>query len=152
MKKSVGVIAALTVFSVSALFPLASSAADLDIRVGGGRGVAIGVDVGRPPPPMRYEALPPQRDGYIWVPGYWTWAGQQHVWVEGRWERERPGYAYVPGRWEQRGERWHYEPERWEEHRREEAYRDQERHEEHRYREERRDEHRREEWRDRDGR
>ncbi len=79
----------------------------------GGAGFAIGVEIGTPPPPLRYEAPPPPRGGYVWAPGYWAWDGYRYVWLEGRWLAQRPGYFYEPGRWEQRHEHWIYRGEAW---------------------------------------
>lgn len=76
-------------------------------------GLSIGVVIGSPPPPPRYQPLPPPRPGQLWSPGYWAWDGYRYVWLEGRWLAARPGYAYVPGRWEQRPGGWMYYGERW---------------------------------------
>lgn len=65
------------------------------------------------PPPVRYEAVPVPRRGYVWVPGYWDWRGRRHVWVSGAWVRERSGYAYQPHRWIERDGRWQFERGRW---------------------------------------
>lgn len=46
------------------------------------------------PPPMRYEAVPAPRAGYIWAPGYWNARNNRHYWQAGHWERERKGYHY----------------------------------------------------------
>lgn len=73
--------------------------------------VAVSVRIG--PPPLRVEAVPVPRRGYLWVPGYWDWRGHHHVWVRGRWVRERHGYFYHPHRWEQRGDRWYLNRGRW---------------------------------------
>src|SRR5580658_1460864 len=36
--------------------------------------------------------------GYVWVPGYNSWAGSNYHWVGGRWEvPPRPHAAWVPG-------------------------------------------------------
>ena len=67
---------------------------------------AVDISVQIAPPTPRYEAVPPPRHGYVWVPGYWDWRGQRHVWVGGTWARERPGYSYRAPRWEQRDGRW----------------------------------------------
>ncbi len=76
-------------------------------------GVAIGIEIGSPPPPPRYEVMPPPRGGYLWAPGYWAWDGYNYVWLEGRWLRQRPGYIYVPGRWEQRHQHWYFNEGAW---------------------------------------
>ncbi|MFC5472333.1 hypothetical protein [Paraherbaspirillum soli] len=74
----------------------------------------VDVQIG-PPPPPRYERLPPRRYGYVWSPGYWAWDGYQYVWVRGGWVRVRPGYRYYAPHWE-RGERdrWEFRERRWE--------------------------------------
>jgi hypothetical protein len=36
-----------------------------------------------------YQAAPAVREGYIWVPGYWTYDGNSRVWVSGHYERDR---------------------------------------------------------------
>jgi hypothetical protein len=74
-------------------------------------GVVVDVEVA--PPPVRVEAVPGPRAGYVWVPGYWDWRGHEHVWVTGRWMHERRGWHYVPEHWVQVGPRWHFEPGRW---------------------------------------
>lgn len=77
-------------------------------------GFSISIDVDQPPPSPRYEAAPPARPGWVWVPGFWYWEGHRHIWREGRWERPRPGHHWVAPRWEDRGGRHHFEPGRWE--------------------------------------
>lgn len=75
-------------------------------------GVSIDIDIA--PPPVRVEAVPPVRVGYVWAPGYWEWRDHAHVWVGGRWIGERRGYHWVPDRWEPRGPHWHHEAGHWE--------------------------------------
>jgi hypothetical protein len=75
-------------------------------------GIAIDIDIA--PPPLRVEAVPPPRGGFVWAPGYWEYRGREHVWVGGRWVSERRGYHWVPDRWEQRGPHWHHERGHWE--------------------------------------
>ena len=65
------------------------------------------------PPPPRYEALPRQRQGQIWVPGHWEWRGRHHVWMSGYWLPARPGYYYRNPRWEQRNGHWEMHDGRW---------------------------------------
>ena len=74
---------------------------------------AVGLYVEIAPPPMRIEAVPAPRHGYIWAPGYWNWHGNGHVWVAGSYMRERHGYRYSEPRWEQRDGRWYQERGRW---------------------------------------
>jgi hypothetical protein len=84
--------AVLVVASVTASMP-ALSATYVDVRVA--------------PPAPRYEAMPAQRPGYVWTPGYWDWRGNRHVWVSGSWVRERPGYVYTRPTWVNDNGRWH---------------------------------------------
>ena len=65
------------------------------------------------PPPLRVEAVPAPRAGYVWAPGYWDLEGGHHVWRTGHWERERVGYSWVAPTWVQRDNRWYFEQGRW---------------------------------------
>ena len=52
----------------------------------------VGVYIGTPPPPLRYEVDPPMPgQGFVWTDGYWNWVGTLYIWVPGRWQR--PPYA-----------------------------------------------------------
>ena len=59
-----------------------------------------GVVVTEPPAPIveTYGVAP--YPGYIWLGGYWNWAGGRHEWVAGHWERPHPGYRWEPHHWE----------------------------------------------------
>ncbi len=61
----------------------------------------VTISSGTPPPPVRYETMPPPRVGYLWVEGYWNWNGGAHVWVPGHWVRARSGYEYAQPRWQE---------------------------------------------------
>ncbi|MBB5056813.1 hypothetical protein HDF16_001498 [Granulicella aggregans] len=55
----------------------------------------IGVYIGAPPPPIRYEARPPlPGPGYAWIDGYWEPYGGRYRWVGGRWDRPPYPGAY----------------------------------------------------------
>lgn len=75
--------------------------------------VSVNVNIGTAPPPLRYERMPPPRNGYVWAPGYWNWNGYQHVWAQGHWVRARPGYVYHRPEWRQDHGRWYLHNERW---------------------------------------
>ena len=75
-------------------------------------GVFVDIDVA--PPPIRVEAVPPPRVGFVWAPGYWEYRDHAHVWVPGRWVGERRGFHWVPEHWDQRGPHWHFTPGHWE--------------------------------------
>jgi hypothetical protein len=77
----------------------------------------VSITFGAPPPPVRYEAVPAPRAGYVWAPGHWRLANDQYVWQGGQWYQARPGYRYVPDNWERYTdngrERWRYHASRW---------------------------------------
>lgn len=56
-----------------------------------------------PPAPRveRYVYAP--GPGYVWVPGYYSWAGSNYNWVGGRWALPPHAHAsWVPGHYVQR--------------------------------------------------
>lgn len=67
------------------------------------------------PPPLQYEqpGYPPSSE-FVWIAGYWNWAGARYVWVPGRWEAPRPGLYWVPHRWERDANQWRRQGGRWE--------------------------------------
>ncbi|MCI4441194.1 hypothetical protein [Tibeticola sp.] len=67
-----------------------------------------------PPPPPRYEWVPPPPFvGAIWIAGFWEWRNGW-VWVPGRWVRP-PGHdhRWMPPRYEQRDGRLIFVPGFW---------------------------------------
>lgn len=101
MKRLVWALAAVAITS-SVVLPLQASAQ-----------VSVSVNIGTAPPPLRYERVPPPRNGYVWAPGYWNWNGYQHVWAQGHWVTARPGYVYHRPEWRQDHGRWYLDNERW---------------------------------------
>ncbi len=77
--------------------------------------VNINIGIGTPPPAPIYEAVPAQRAGYVWLPGYWNWDDHyhKHAWKKGHWAPARPGYVYESPRWVQASNGWVLQPERW---------------------------------------
>lgn len=73
----------------------------------------VNITFGSPPPPVRYEAVPAPRSGYVWAPGHYELVNDQYVWRQGQWMTARPGYRYVAPAWSQVGNRWQYMPSRW---------------------------------------
>ena len=69
--------------------------------------------VEKAPPPVREEAVPAPRAGYVWSQGYWDWRNNEYVWVPGTWVRERPGYVYHHREWRERDGRWELVRESW---------------------------------------
>ena len=74
---------------------------------------AVEVYLNSAPPPVRVEAVPTPRHGYLWVPGHWEARNHRYVWKAGYWERERKGYYYTTPRWTERNNRWYYESGHW---------------------------------------
>lgn len=72
----------------------------------------IGIEVGGPPPPPRYERIAP-RPGMVWVRGHWQWRHGRYVWVPGHAVRARPGYAWVQPAWRPYGPRWRFQAGYW---------------------------------------
>ncbi|WP_050462950.1 YXWGXW repeat-containing protein [Herbaspirillum autotrophicum] len=85
----------LTAISASAFIPAQAVAQ-----------VGVSIVIGTPPPPPRYERVPPPRNGYVWAPGYWNWDGHRHVWAGGHWEPVRRGYMYDRPQWRQGHNGW----------------------------------------------
>jgi hypothetical protein len=92
MRKLVGVAVA-TILSTALLVGAQPAAAALD--------VAISVNIAPPELPV-YEQPEIPDAGYIWTPGYWSWAddGSGYYWVPGTWVlAPEPGYLWTPGWW-----------------------------------------------------
>lgn len=63
-----------------------------------------------PPPLPDYVQPPCPADGYIWTPGYWSWATGGYYWVPGIWVMPPAiGLLWTPGYWDFFGGfyRWH---------------------------------------------
>jgi len=67
------------------------------------------------PPAPRYGAVgAAPGPGYVWVNGYWGWAGGRYVWNEGRWAHPPHGrHAWVEGGWHHEGHGWRYHEGHW---------------------------------------
>jgi hypothetical protein len=78
-------------------------------------GAQIGVYIGTPPPPIRYEERGPiPYPGAYWVEGYWEPVGNHYRWVRGRWDRPPyPNAYYTHGHWDHYDRGWRYHPGRW---------------------------------------
>jgi hypothetical protein len=100
-------IAIILTTGFAALLPLAA------VTVPTAAQAQVAVYVQGPPPPPRYERVPPPRRGYVWSPGHYELRGNRHVWVGGNYIRARPGYAYRAPEWRDRGGRWEYSRGRW---------------------------------------
>ena len=70
-------------------------------------------DVTVAPPAAIVETAPPAREGYVWVPGYYDYAQNEHHWRKGHWVQARKGYTYVAPRWVEEGGRWNLAQENW---------------------------------------
>ncbi len=83
--------------------------------------VFVGLDIplvaAAPPayagPPV-YEAVPPPRPGWYWVPGYRSWNGYNYVWVRGRWAHPpRAGAVWIGPAWANEGGGWRWHRGHW---------------------------------------
>src|SRR6202453_4098494 len=63
-----------------------------------------------PPPPLPEYSQPDcPGDGYLWTPGYWSYAPQGYYWVPGAWARPpEAGFLWTPGYWGFAGGRYRY--------------------------------------------
>jgi hypothetical protein len=63
--------------------------------------VAVAVSTSVAPPLLPVYAQPPiPGSGYLWVPGYWAWDGQEYYWVPGYWTQPPAvGLLWTPGYW-----------------------------------------------------
>src|ERR1039458_5781034 len=55
----------------------------------------------QPPPPLPEYSQPPcPGNGYLWTPGYWSYAPQGYYWVPGAWAwPPQVGFLWTPGYW-----------------------------------------------------
>ncbi len=69
----------------------------------------------QPPPPLpEYDQPPCPGDGYIWTPGYWSYAATGYYWVPGAWVRAPyEGALWTPGYWGYIGGHYAYYPGHW---------------------------------------
>ena len=76
----------------------------------------VNIEVEIAPPVAIYEAPPPPRVGYAWVPGYWNWdAGRHdHVWRKGYYARAHRGEHWVAHEWVEHDGRYRLNEGHWE--------------------------------------
>ena len=70
----------------------------------------------RAPPADRSETPPPQPgSNYVWVPGHWSWDGNDFQWHNGSWVAPPSGYhQWMQGHWQQTGpNNWVYVEGQW---------------------------------------
>ena len=61
--------------------------------------VSISVNFAPPELPV-YDQPPCPDEGYIWIPGYWGWDGDDYYWVPGTWVMApEVGLLWTPGYW-----------------------------------------------------
>jgi len=78
------------------------------------RHAAGGIVMVAPPPPNEEVIGVAPVPGYIWMGGYWRWAGDRHEWVPGHWAEPRPGRHWVRHQWVRQGDGWRMKPGHWE--------------------------------------
>ena len=64
----------------------------------------------QPPPPLPEYSQPEcPGEGYLWTPGYWSYAPQGYYWVPGVWAQPpQVGFLWTPGYWGFIGSRYRY--------------------------------------------
>ena len=61
--------------------------------------VGVSITVAPPVLPVYEQPICPG-DGYLWTPGYWSWADGDYFWVPGTWvEPPDAGLLWTPGYW-----------------------------------------------------
>jgi hypothetical protein len=62
--------------------------------------ISISVGFGPPPIPVYEQPICPE-DGYLWTPGYWSYADDGgYYWVPGTWiQPPQPNFLWTPGYW-----------------------------------------------------
>src|ERR1700733_817459 len=63
--------------------------------------VEVDLQANEAPPPLPEYAQPPcPVEGYLWTPGYWSFAAGGYYWVPGTWvQPPRVGVLWAPGYW-----------------------------------------------------
>lgn len=81
--------------------------------VGAGVGYTVTASTA-PPVPFDEEVSAAPGSGYVWVPGYWWWDGQQYLWIAGRWAYPpESGYIWVRSGWVLEGDQYVFVHGRW---------------------------------------
>ena len=76
------------------------------------------LDATKPPPPLPEYSQPEcPGDGYLWTPGYWSYASGGYYWVPGAWARPpQVGFLWTPGYWGFSGGQYRYHNGYWGQH------------------------------------
>ena len=63
--------------------------------------IMASISAGAAPPLLPVYAQPPiPGPGYVWIPGYWAWDGQEYYWVPGYWATPpAAGLLWTPPYW-----------------------------------------------------
>lgn len=63
--------------------------------------ISVGISIRVAPPVIPVYVQPAcPTDGYLWVPGYWSYGDDGYYWVPGYWAAPpTPGYLWTPGYW-----------------------------------------------------
>jgi hypothetical protein len=67
------------------------------------------------PPPQRVEivAVAPGPQ-YVWIPGHWSWSGQEYGWEPGRWVVPTRGHhGWHKGEWKHSHQGWYWQEGHW---------------------------------------
>lgn len=66
------------------------------------RSIEIVTPVACPTIPPTTASIQTPREGFVWIPGEWSWSNDKFEWKSGHWERPRAGGnpPYIPGHWD----------------------------------------------------
>jgi hypothetical protein len=92
------------ILSIRSLFLFLTSLVILSAISAAQVGVGVFANFAPPELPVYEQPICPV-DGYIWIPGYWAWDGDDYYWVPGTWvEPPAVGYLWTPGYWAWNGQ------------------------------------------------
>jgi hypothetical protein len=70
-------------------------------KIADAQSIGIGIAINVAPPPLPVYTQPPcPVEGYLWTPGYWSYASTGYFWVPGVWVAPpAPNLLWTPGYW-----------------------------------------------------
>jgi hypothetical protein len=67
-----------------------------------------------PPPPATDTVTASPAPNAVWIPGYWSFNGNNYAWVPGHWELPPPNsHSYIAAHWENQGSGYFFVPSYW---------------------------------------
>ena len=98
-------IGALPLLAATAVLPAIAPA----------QAISIGIAIHTAPPPLPVYVQPPcPTSGFLWTPGYWSYAPEGYYWVPGVWVAPpQIGFLWTPGYWSFAGGGYGWHPGYW---------------------------------------